>query len=163
MQGYIRKRGKDSWELTIEQDRGADGERRRKFVSFKGSKTQAQKMLRKLLVDQDKGIPIADEKITVRQWLSRWMAEYVTPKARQKTLERYQGIINRHIVPAIGHVDLSRLTPIDIQMMEGGLTAKGMAPKGVELVHTVISGAYKYAYAWKWSGETPLRRLHHRR
>ena len=37
--------------------------------------------------------------------------------------------------------------------MEAKLIAQGMAPKGVELVYTVISGAYKYALrmgaAWR--------------
>ena len=145
MEGSIRRRSKNSWELTVDQGRGADGKRRRKFVSFKGSKSQAQQKLRELLMDQHRGVPIATEKITVRQWLTKWMAEYVKPNARQRTVERYQGIIDRHIVPAIGHVVLSKLAPSEIQAMEAALTDKGMAPKGVELIHTVISGCYKYA------------------
>jgi len=145
MEGSIRRRGKNSWELTIEQDRGADGKRRRKFVSVRGTKGQAQQKLRELLMDQHKGIAVTTEKISVRQWLVKWMAEYVVPNARTRTIERYQGLIDRHIVPAIGHVILAKLTPGDIQAMEAKLTDKGMAPKGVELVHTVISGAYKYA------------------
>ena len=145
MEGSIRRRSKNSWELTVDQGRGADGKRRRKFLSFKGSKSHAQQKLRELLMDQHRGVPIATEKITVRQWLTKWMAEYVKPNARQRTVERYQGIIDRHIVPFIGHVVLSKLTPSEIQAMEAGLTTRGMAPKGVELVHTVISGAYKYA------------------
>ena len=145
MEGSIRKRGKNSWELTIEQGRGADEKRRRKYVSFKGNKAQAQHRLRELLQAQHNGIPINTDKITVAQWFARWTADYLVPNVRQKTLERYQGIIDRHITPAIGHVVLSKLTPSEIQGMEAELTAKGMAPKGVELVHTVISGAYKYA------------------
>ena len=145
MEGSLRRRGKNSWEFTIEQGRGADGKRHRKYVSFKGNKGQAQQKLRDLLQAQYNGIPIVTDKITVSQWLSRWMTEYLLPNVRQKTIERYQGIIDLHIVPAIGHVVLAKLTPSEIQGMEGELTAKGMAPKGVELVHTVISGAYKYA------------------
>ena len=145
MNGSIRKRSDKSWELTIDLGRDADGKRLRKFVSVKGTKTQAQQTLREILTSHDKGIPLVIEKITVQEWLVRWMAEYVTPNARQKTRERYQGIIDRHIIPAIGHVVLPKLTPSDVQMMEAGLTDGGMAPKGVELVHTVISGAYKYA------------------
>ena len=125
MEGSIRKRGKNSWELTIEQGRGADGKRRRKYISFKGNKGQAQQKLRELLLAQHNGVPISTDKITVSQWLTRWTTDYLVPNVRQKTLERYKGIIVRHIVPAIGHVVLSKLTPGDIQGMEAELTAKG--------------------------------------
>ena len=145
MEGSMRRRSKNSWEFTIDQGRGADGKRRRKFVSFKGTKAQAQQKLRDLLSAQDKGIPIAKEKVTVAQWFVRWMAEYVVPNTRQKTIERYQGLIDRHIVPTIGRIALAKLTPSDIQSLEANLIAGGMAPKGAEMVHIVISGAYKYA------------------
>ena len=88
MNGSIRKRSDKSWELTIDLGRDADGKRLRKFVSVKGTKTQAQQTLREILTSHDKGIPLVIEKITVQEWLVRWMAEYVTPNARQKTRER---------------------------------------------------------------------------
>ena len=145
MEGSIRKRGKNSWELTIEQGRGADRKRGRKYIRFKGNKGKTQQMLRELLLAQHNDVPISTDKIADSQWLTRWTTDYLVPNVRQKTLERYKGIIVRHIVPAIGHVVLSKLTPGDIQGMEAELTAKGMAPKGVELVHCVISGAFKFA------------------
>lgn len=157
MNGSIRRRSKDSWELTIDLGKDASGKRKRKFVAVKGTKVLAQQKLREILIDQHKGIPISVASITVAQWLSRWMAEYVIPNARQKTIERYRGIIHKHIVPVVGHVVLSKLTPSDIQTMEAGLTNKGMAPKGVELVHTVISGAYKYALRMEFVWRNPAK------
>lgn len=145
MNGSIRSRGKGTWELTIDLGRDADGKRRRKFVSVKGSKSEAQRKLRELVSRTDKGITVATQKITFGQWLSRWMAEYVVPNTRQKTIERYQGLIEKHIAPHVGHVELTKLTPSDIQALEAKLLSDGMAPKGVEMVHNVISGSYKYA------------------
>ena len=49
MNGSIRKRGEKSWELAIDLGRDAGGRRRRKFVSVKGTKREAQKKLRELL------------------------------------------------------------------------------------------------------------------
>lgn len=128
---------------------GQTGSGAENFVAVKGTKTRAQQMLRELLSAQDKGISITNAKTTVASWLAKWMIEYVVPNTRQKTTERYKGIIDRHIIPAIGHVELMKLTPSDIQAMEASLLAEGMAPKGVELVHTVISGSYKYAARMK--------------
>ena len=145
MNGSIRKRGDRSWELTVDLGRDASGKRRRKFVNVKGTKAQAQQKLRELVIRTDKGIPVATQKITFGQWLSRWMAEYVVPNTRQRTIERYLGLIEKHIAPHVGHVELTKLTPSDIQALEAMLLGNGMAPKGVEMVHNVISGSYKYA------------------
>ena len=43
MNGSIRKRGKNSWELAIDLGLDAGGKRRQKFVNVKGTKTQAQR------------------------------------------------------------------------------------------------------------------------
>ena len=153
MNGSIRKRGERSWELTIDLGKDAEGQRRRKFVNVKGTKAQAQQKLRELLTSLDRGIPVSTQKITFGEWLSKWMAEYVVPNKRQKTIERYEGLIQRHITPDLGRIELTKLTPSEIRALEAKLTALGMAPKGVELVHTVISGAYRYALqedvAWR--------------
>jgi len=156
MNGSIRKRC-DSWELTIDLGRDANGKRKRKFVNVKGTKKLAQQQLRELLSSNDKGIPIDTPKITFGLWLSKWMAEYVVPNKRQKTIERYEGLIQKHISPDLGRIELTKLTPSDIRTLEAKLTARGMAPKGVELVHTVISGAYKYALRMEAAWRNPAK------
>ena len=157
MNGSIRKRGEKSWELTIDLGRDTDGKRRRKFVNVKGTKGHAQQKLRELLTLTDKGIPVNTQQITFGQWLSKWMAEYVTPNTRQKTIERYEGLIQKHIAPNLGHVELTKVTPSDIQALEAKLLAQGMAPKGVEMVHNVISGAYKYALRMEAAWRNPAK------
>jgi len=153
MNGSLRRRSKNSWELTIDLGRDSDGTRNRKYANVKGTKSQAQQKLRVLLSSLDKGLPLGTQKITFGHWLSKWMTEYVVPNRRQKTIERYEGLIKKHIAPVLGRIELSKLAPSDIQRLEAQLSATGMAPKGVELVHTVISGAYRYALqedaAWR--------------
>ncbi len=145
MNGSIRRRSKDSWELTIDLGRDAGGKRKRKYLNIRGTKAEAQRKLRDLLVASDKGIPINAKKVNVAQWLQKWLEEYVIPKRRQQTIERYEGIIRNHLVPALGHIELTKLAPSDIQALETKLTTSGMAPMGVREVHHVISGALKYA------------------
>lgn len=153
MNGSIRKRGKNTWELTVDLGRDGKGKRIRRYQNVKGTKTQAQRSLRDLLVSLDHRTPIDNEKVSLGDWMSQWMIEYVVPNTRQKTVERYRGIIDRHIVPALGHLRLIKVAPRDIRFMEAKLLDSGMSPKGVEMVHTVISGAYKYALrmdvAWR--------------
>jgi integrase len=76
---------------------------------------------------------------------SVWLVDYVTPNCRQSTRERYEGIVRRHITPALGHIELTKLTPRDVQAFESKLSTQGMKPAGVEVVHNTLSGALKYA------------------
>ena len=157
MEGSIRKRGEKSWELTIELGRDAGGKRRRKFVNVKGTKAQAQQKLRELLSAYDKGIPLNTEKATLSQWMAKWLAEYVVPKRRQTTKERYERAIKRHILPELGHIQLVQLTPRDIQALETKMSADGMAPAGVQVVHNVLSGALKYALKMEMIWRNPAQ------
>ena len=159
MEGSIRKRGKRSYELTIELGRGADGERLRKYESVKGTKAQAQQKLRELLALTDKGIPVGSQKIIFSEWLTKWMTDYVVPNTRQKTIERYEGLIRKHISPVLGHIDLTKVSPSDIQGLEAKLSGDGMAPQGVQLVHNVISGAYKYALRMETAWRNPAKNV----
>ena len=141
MKGSLRQRNPGSWELTIDTGRDALGRRQRKFVTIRGTKAQAQRRLRELLSILDKGMGLPVENLLLRDWLDRWMQEVVAPNRRQRTKERYQGIIARHIKPAIGHVQLTKLAPSHVQAFESQLSARGMAAEGVGLVHRVLSGA----------------------
>ena len=166
MKGSSRRRSKDSWELTIDLGRDAQGKRLRKFMNVRGTKSTADRRLREVLSRLDKGIPLAQEKVTVSSWLDRWMADHVVVNGRQKTVERYQGIIDRHVRPRLGHLQLTKIAPADIQKLESELLTQGMAPAGVELVHTVTSGALKYALrmemVWRNPAQavSPLKRPH---
>ena len=169
MNGSIRRRGNGTWELTIDLGKDVKGNRLRKFVNVKGTKDRAQQKLREILTTLDKGIPAGTSKISFADWLDRWFKEYVVPKLRQKSQERYESIIRNHIVPGLGGIELVKLTPSDIQSFEARLLADGMAPKGVDGVHNVISGAFKYALRMEmvWRRcllpRSPERKLNHLR
>lgn len=48
---------------------------------------------------------------TLSDWLYRWMECEVAPSHAKTTLYAYTNIIKRHVVPALGKVRLSQLTP----------------------------------------------------
>ena len=87
---------------------------------------------------------LAPKKVLLRDWLDRWMAEVIAPNRRQGTKERYQDIIRRYINPNLGGMELTKIGPSQVQALETRL-AQRLAPKGVNQVHIVLSGALKYA------------------
>ena len=114
MKGAMRQRSAGTWEITINLGRDAQGVRRRRSVTVRGTKAQAQRRLRELLVEFDRGV-IPPTPILLRDWLARWMGERIIPNRSGATAERYEGIIRRQIVPHLGHRQLDKITPLQIQ------------------------------------------------
>ena len=110
-----------------------------------------------MLAGADKGMPLDTNKVTVGEWLDRWLSEYVVPNTRQRTRERYQGAVRKHIIPHIGHIQLQKLAPMDIQGMEAKLLDMGLSTATVDLVHNVMSGAMKFAVRMEAAWRNPVQ------
>jgi integrase len=87
---------------------GPDGKRR--YVSGK-TKEEARKALREARSNADAGLVFDAGKLTVGEYLDRWLADSVKDTVRQRTYERYESIARVHIKPAIGWLKLKALTP----------------------------------------------------
>ena len=86
MRGSIRQRGKGSWTVIV--DLGSDpltGKRRQLWRSVKGPKRDAEALLVQLLHERDTGVERPVGKVTVAEYLERWMVDYVTPNLAPKT------------------------------------------------------------------------------
>ena len=74
----------------------------------------------------------------------------------QATQDRYRGIVQHHLIPALGHIELKRLSPSHVQSLQTGLLDNGMDPKGVNLVRTVLSGAMKHTLSLEMILRNPV-------
>jgi integrase len=148
MNGSIRRRGKHSWELTIDLGRDAQGKRRRKFVHVKGTRAEADRRLRDILTGMDKGLPVTTSKETVAAYLERWLRDYVEIKVRPRTAESYRILVKRHIVPVLGDIPLARLQPGDAQGMLADVASKGLSKRTQQSVYQCLSHALKQAIRW---------------
>ena len=148
MEGRIRKRGKGSWELTIDLGRDAQGKRQRKFDTVRGKRADADRRLRELVGTLDKGTPLDTGKINVEDYLQRWHLDYATPNTRPRTAERYMVDIRNNLVPHLGHLPLTKLSSNDVRSMEAAMLARGLSPRTVQHAHRVLSEALKHAVEW---------------
>ena len=157
MKGSIRRRSKDSWEIKIDMGRDAQGKQLRKFVNVKGKKADADRRLRELLSSLDKGQSIFTDKTTTGQWFDRWMKEKVLPERKIRTQERYTGIIENHIRPVIGHIQVISPRPADIKEVHTALIEKGLSPSTIECCHWVMSSALSYALEMEVVVRNPVK------
>ena len=123
--GHIRPRGPGAWELKY--DLGRDpitGKRRIRYATVRGSKRAAQRELRELLGSVDQGRHVDPGKLTTGAWLGQWLEE-ARHNVSPKTFERYSEIVNKHLVPELGTIQLAKLAPVHIQKYYADALASG--------------------------------------
>lgn len=126
---------------------GPDGRQQRR--SFYGdTRLEAQQKLNKALRDLQQGLPIANERQTVAQFLSRWVKDCHKPSVRTSTYTRSAQIIRDYLVPEIGRIRLAKLTPEDVQGLLSRLHEGGLAAKSVSNIHGVLRTALNQAVRW---------------
>ena len=148
MNGSLRRRSKNSWELTIDLGRDSDGTRIRKYANVKGAKSQAQQKLRELITAWDKGVPLDLSNVTVGRFLESWLIDYADVNTWPRTAEGYRQKIELDIIPNIGTIRLKKLSPQHVQNLYSQLTNKGLSARSVTHCHRVLKEAIKYAVKW---------------
>ena len=147
MRGTIRKlkRKEPTWEIRVDLPVGAGGKRCMKSVSVRGTKRDADMRLRALLSSLDKGLSPDSSKGTTSQFLDWWLQNYVLPKVRPRTSERYASDIRLHIAPVIGGTRLANLRADDAQTVLSTMLDKGYSRKSVRHCYRVMRMALKHA------------------
>ena len=144
MNGTMHQRKPGVWEITVSLGVDADGIRRRKSRTVYGTKAEAQKQLRAFVEEVERTRSLLGM-LLFADWLRIWHRDEVLPRRRIKTQERYAGIIERALIPHLGHIPLADLSPNDIEDAYRRLQDGGLSARTVHLVHCVTSGACKHA------------------
>jgi integrase len=147
--GHIRQRSPKSWELrySLGTDPGS-GKRRIATTTVSGDRKAAERELRRLLRTLDDGSHVDPTRVTVREWLTRWLA-VVREEVSPKTHERYSEIVKNFLVPELGGLAITKLTAVHIQAAytiwatEGRCDGKegGLSPRTRRHIHRVFNCA----------------------
>jgi integrase len=154
MRGSIRQKSKSSWQLQIYIGLGPDGKPRRHFETVHGRKGNAQRRLTELLASLDKGVYTPPGRLTVADHLNQWLDGYVKTNCSQRTLDGYLSIIERHLIPALGHIQLKNLHPQEIQAYYGKACER-LSARTVAKHHRLLSQVLKYAVRQGYLGRNP--------
>jgi integrase len=137
--GHIRPRGPGAWELKYDVGRDPKtGRRLTRYKTVHGAKRDAQRELRTLLGQVDRGVVADAGKITVEQWLEQWLAECRHTVA-PKTWQEREAYVRLHLAPALGPIPLAKLAPVHIQSyLTTALTSGRLDGKGGLGAQTVV-------------------------
>jgi integrase len=142
MRGSVKKRGASSWRLVFDVP-SADGKRKQRTVTVRGSYKDAQRELTRLTAALDSGALPEPTRQTVGQYLNAWLDGARTQSP--KTLERYRELAERQIVPHLGNVLPQKLKPEDLTAWHAKLLDGGISARTVKHAHRVLSGCLRRA------------------
>jgi integrase len=155
MAGHVRRRGRQSFELKF--DAGTDpltGRRRIRYVSFKGSKREAEIELARLISENATSSGIEPSKSTFSEFLDRWDRDWATNNVEGQTIQRYRELIALYMKPHLGATRIQKLRPVHLNelyaklLREGGKGGKALSPRTVGHVHRLIHRVLGHAAAW---------------
>lgn len=142
--GTIRQRPDGRWEAryTVGRDPGTGKQIQRSI--YGATQKEVRQRLQQALVDIDKGIYTEPSKMTVEQWLSIWLEEYMGD-IKPATRVSYAQNIKNHIVPSLGKTKLNALSPVMVQKFYNNLLQDGLSAKTIKNVHGVLHQSIKQA------------------
>ena len=153
--GMVRKRDDGRWEGRIVVGHKANGDPIFRHVYAKTQKALTEKLHQSIECYQDVELT-EDSRMTLSEWLDRWLAEYKDGTIRPGTLEGYRNYIENYIKPQLGGKQVSLITTQDVQRMyrrlkSGGRVredaegSKRLSDSTVRHIHTMLHGAMKAA------------------
>ena len=145
-EGTIHLRSDGRWAGAVTLGYRA-GKRRRKTVYGK-TRRQVQDKITKVLNTQQDGLPIPTGRQSVEQFLTRWLTDVVRTSVRPRTHESYSSLVECHIAPVLGKVQLEKLTPQDVQAFMNGKLKEGLSPRTVQYLRAVLRRALGQALKW---------------
>jgi integrase len=142
-EGSIYFRNSDKrWVGSITLENG-----KRKVIYGKTRKEVADK-LKVALHEQQQGTLVKSSSQTVAQFLADWLENVHRRRLRPRTYERYDEVINLHVIPALGRYQLQKLTAQHVQAFYTKKVDEGLASTTIHYYHSVLHNALSMAVKW---------------
>ena len=143
--GTIRKRNDGRWEARIIIGHKNDGSPMYKSAFAKTQKS-ALKQLHQL-IDLYRDVDLTeDSRMTLGEWLDKWLDEYMIFTIRESTLDSYRAMVKNQVKPFIGSKQISSLTTADMQKFYNKIKKEGRVREhlihGKTLADSMVRGVH---------------------
>ena len=153
--GMVRKREDGRWEGRIVIGHKENGEPLFRHVYAKTQKALLDKLHQNIECYRDVELT-EDSRMTLGEWLDRWLTEYKAGTVRPGTLQSYRCYIEYYIKPQLGDKQISLISQQDIQRMYRRLKTEGRIHEHPEMgcqlsdsmvrhIHSTLHAALKDA------------------
>ena len=143
--GTIRKRSDGRWEARIIVGHKNDGSPMYKSAFTKTQKS-ALKQLHQL-IDLYRDVDLTeDSRMTLGEWLDKWLDEYMIFTIRESTLDSYRAMVKNQVKPFIGGKQIASLTTADMQKFYNKIKKEGRVREhpihGKTLADSMVRGVH---------------------
>ncbi len=147
--GTIRQRPDGRWEarFTFVDDLG---QTKRKSI-YGDTQKEVRQRLAVATAEVDRGTFRETKRYSLSEWFNVWIADYGVDWKPNTAID-YRKKAERHILPALGKVQLSALSPVQVQRFVNRLSepkgdAPGLSAKTVKNLHGILHSCLKDAVA----------------
>ncbi len=156
--GSIFKR-KDGRYVVQVQNPSLDPTAPRYITKYARTNAEAVQLLNDLVSQVTIGKTIVTKRQTVAEFLDYWIDSIPPGSLQPKTLSWYRMMIDYHLKPAIGTIDLRKLHPIQIQLLINSKIHSGLAPSSVRGIHAVLRTALNQAWKYEMVAENVAKKV----
>ena len=144
--GMVRRRDDGRWEGRIVIGHKENGEPLFRHVYAKTQKALLDKLHQNIECYRDVELT-EDSRMTLGQWLDRWLTEYKAGTVRPGTLEGYRRYIEYYIKPQLGDKQISLISQQDIQRMYRRLKTEGRIHEHPEMDHQLSDSMVRHIHS----------------
>jgi hypothetical protein len=142
--------------------RDETGKKRQKWLAGFRTRREAESALAEALGRVQAGQFAHPGRLTVGEFLEQWI-DAAQCELRASTAASYRMLLIKRVVPRIGHLRLTAVTPAhltklySVLLAEGGKGGRSLSPRSVRYTHTVLGKALSDAVQWGLLPRNPAR------
>ena len=138
-EGSLHKRNDGRWAGSFNTEEG------KRITIYGKSQQEALEKLRKAQYEYQQGLLATGPRQSLAQYLEHWLEEVHKPAVKLTTYAKYRRVIDKHILPEIGHLQLRKLTPEHLERLYAKKTREGLSASMVRHIHVILHEALEQA------------------
>ncbi|MCD8159565.1 MAG: hypothetical protein LUD77_12015 [Clostridiales bacterium] len=171
----IEKRG-NNYRITVSNGYDINGKQLKKYATFKPDPKMTAKQQKKALdkfvfgfEETVKNGEVLDGRhITLYDFYNKWVNEYCKIHLEETTTAWYDDLFQGQILPTLGHLKMSDIKPLHLQMFLNDLSKEGAtvdggaySPTSVKKYHAALSSLFTMAVKWGICSDNPTKKKLH--
>lgn len=143
-EGSIYQRASDGRWVGIVDLGYVGGKRVRKTVY---GKTQREVIAKRKALQTSIDSGVVPDNATLEQWITHWLERIAAHRNRPSTLRGYRTYVHQWIIPNLGHIRLSKLTPEHVRALHDAMRTAGKSPASIRQAHAILGRCLRVAAA----------------
>lgn len=112
-----------------------------KVTCYAKTQKAALKLLDDLRRRRDGGLDLRSDRVSVGDYLNRWLNDVAALRVRERTLEGYRQHVRDHLAPQLEKVTLAGLSTGHIQRLIADLDRRGLSSSTIRRIHATLRAA----------------------